>query len=439
MDKFLTILKHEFLQIVKKKTFLVMIFLTPVFMAVIMLLPAYLATKGVSSSESIAIIDRGNSSVGQNFSEKLREYTLPDDSTPAYSIAGIFELANDDEERFEHLYDSLTQEIANKNLHYVLLVDRNAHLDDNNLHLVTNSDNFRAIRRFETELTGILSGQRLRLSNINLPVDSVLALTQRLDLTLKDTKGDAIPFIAKYFGALIFVMLMYMMIITNGATLMRSVIEEKSSRIMEVLISSVSPFQLMLGKVLGMGLAAFTQVAVWVLIGLAIFLVGNSTTLEINSIITRIVFDPVIIIFFVLFFVTGYIMYSTIFALIGSIVNSDKEAQHFIFPISMCLIAPVIVGIAVQQDPHATWVMVMTYIPFITPTMMMMRVIFIAPTVTSYSFFSGILAEATIGLILVTITALAVIWLTSRIFRIGILMYGKRPTLPELIKWVRHA
>jgi ABC-2 type transport system permease protein len=150
------------------------------------------------------------------------------------------------------------------------------------------------------------------------------------------------------------------------------------------------------------------------------------------------VFNPAIIVFFVLFLVSGYILYSTIFALIGSIVNSEKEAQSFVMPIAMLIILPIIIGIYVIQEPHSTLAVTLSLIPFLTPTMMMMRVVFLAPSLSTVSLFSGIIGEATLGFILVVITIVGMIWLTAKIFRIGILMYGKRPTLPEIIKWVKY-
>ncbi len=438
VSKFLVILKREYAEVVKKKSFVIMIFLTPVLMAGFMILPAMLAGREVSVGENIAVIDRGELGIGEQFVQSLTQYKLKGTDEPAYITRGIFNISPNDEQRFRQVYDSLAQAVTDKDLKYFLVVEPAPHITDTNLYLVTNSNNFRTIARFESRLSDILSSYRLRMSEVNLPVDSVLALTERIDLTLKDTKGESIPFMVKYFAALIFVMIMYMMIITYGATLMRSVIEEKGSRIIEVLISSVTPFQLMLGKVFGLGAAAFTQVGVWVAIGVMIFLAGGSTTLELEPAVERIVFNPVIVTFFILFFVSGYVLYSTLFALIGSIVNSDKEAQHFIFPITITLIIPVMIGIAVVQDPYATWVLVLSYIPFLSPTMMLMRVIFLAPTATSYSFFSGILAEATLAFLLVVVTALLVVWITARIFRVGILMYGKRPNLPEIIRWVRY-
>jgi ABC-2 type transport system permease protein len=161
--------------------------------------------------------------------------------------------------------------------------------------------------------------------------------------------------------------------------------------------------------------------------------------IEIDPAIARLVFNPVIVVFFVLFLTAGYLLYSTFFALIGSIVNSDKEAQHFIMPIVLFLIFPVFVGIVAVQDPYATWLQVLSYIPLFAPTLMMMRIMFIAPTATDYSLFSGIVAEGALSFIILIAGLLAMVWVTGRIFRVGILMTGKRPTLPEIIKWVKHA
>ena len=136
--------------------------------------------------------------------------------------------------------------------------------------------------------------------------------------------------------------------------------------------------------------------------------------------------------------VSGYLLFSTMFALIGSICNTEKEAQNFIMPITMVMILPFMLGIYVIQNPNSTFSTVISMIPFLTPTMMLMRVIFVAPTLSEYSLFSGIIGEATIGFLLVCLTVLGMIWLCSKVFRVGILMYGKRPTLPEIWKWVRQ-
>ena len=128
-------------------------------------------------------------------------------------------------------------------------------------------------------------------------------------------------------------------------------------------------------------------------------------------------------------------MYSSIFALIGSIVNSDKEAQHFIFPVSILLVLPVMVGTSVAQNPYIPWAQIASYVPFFAPIMMMMRIILIAPNAQVHT---GILTEASLSLLIVFITDIVLVWLTAKVFRVGILMYGKRPTLKTIFRWIRH-
>jgi ABC-2 type transport system permease protein len=403
-----------------------------------MILPAWLMSSQTAVGEKIVILDESGTGMGETLARSLEQYEDPDTEEPRYLVQYVINIPPGDSSRFNKLNDSLRSAINEKSLKYALVIKPSPALADTNLYLITNSDNFQSINRIEQSLTDIISATRLEMSNVNLPVDSVLTLTKQVNLPLRDTKGESIPFVVKYFAALIFIMLMYMMIITYGTTLMRSVIEEKNSRIMEVLVSSVSPFQLMLGKVIGLGMAAFTQVAVWVVLGLGIFFFSGAMALEIDPSLSRMVFNPVIVVFFVLLFVSGYIMYSTIFALIGSIVNSDKEAQNFIFPVTIMLIAPVIVGSAVIQDPYISWAVVMSYIPFFAPTMMLQRITFIAPTATHYSLFSGIVGEAILSFLVIVASTLVIIWITGRIFRVGILMYGKRPTFPELVRWVKY-
>ena len=438
MSKFWVIFMREYAQVVKKKSFIIGIVLTPLMMGAFMLLPAFLASRESSSSELMAVVDRGNEQIGQQFASALERYTIGDTEQQAYEVTEIFEVPAGDDELFTAVYDSLAGAITAKELRYFLVINAEPDKTDSGLYLVSNSESFRAYDRFERRLTDILSRTRLDASNINLPVDSILALTQRLDLPIRDTKGESIPFIVKYFAALILVMMIFIMIIGYGQILMRSVIEEKTSRIVEVLVSSVTPFQLMFGKVLGLGAAAFTQVAVWVAMGAVIFLYSGSMSIDISPSVGRMVFNPVIVMAFVGFFILGYLMFSTIYALIGSIVTNDKEAQPLLAPVNMLLIAPVIIGMAVIQNPYATWVMVLSYIPLLSPTLMLMRTAFIAPTVTEYSLTSGILGEVLLAFLVVAIFTVFVIWLSAKIFRVGIFMTGKRATLPEIMKWVRR-
>jgi len=435
MSKFWVVFRREYAQVVKKKSFVIGIFLTPVLMAAFMVVPTFLAGMKSSETEKLIVIDQSGYDIGYKFSEALAEYKLDDGKTPYYDVGQIFHIGPDDTSRFAVIQDSLSQLINAKELKYFLVLKPGAYLSDTNIYLVTNSDNFRSINRFERKISNIVSSIRLQMSNVNLSVDSLLSLTEQVDLKVRDAKGESIPFGTKYISALIFVGIMFGMIFGYGQLVMRSVIEEKNSRIMEVLLSSISPFQLMLGKVMGLGAATFTQVGVWFVLGAGLYMMKGS--FNIDPSLDRILFNPVIICFFILYMISGYILFSTLFALIGSIVNTEKEAQSFIFPITMIMVLPFMLAIHVVQEPNSTLSVALSFIPFLTPTMMIMRVIFIAPTLTEYSLLSGIVGEASLAFILVVLTTLGMIWLTAKIFRVGILMYGKRPTLPEIMKWVR--
>jgi ABC-2 type transport system permease protein len=140
--------------------------------------------------------------------------------------------------------------------------------------------------------------------------------------------------------------------------------------------------------------------------------------------------------FFIVYLMLGYVLYSTLFALIGSIVNSDKEAQSFIFPITMTVMLPVIMAVHIVQEPDSTVNTILSLIPFFTPTMMVARLNF--GGVETLSLSNPLVFQAIIGVILTTLTVVLTIWITAKIFRVGVLMYGKRPTLPEIIKWAKH-
>lgn len=437
MNKFWAVFKREYAQVVKKKSFLVGLILTPALMAGVMVIPALLATMKSSTTEHLAVIDRSSYDIGETFTKSLQEYRLDDDSTAYYAVDRTFKLAPDQIDRFQNVNDSLAGLVTEKDLKYFLVIDPQAPYSDTGTYLVTNSDNLRSINRFERQLSNVLSSVRLEESQINLSVDSVLVLTENIDLTMRNTKGESLPFEIKYFGALIFIGIMFGMIISYGQLVMRSVIDEKNSRIMEVLVSSVTPFQLMLGKIVGLGAATLTQVAIWFAIGFGLFMMRAS--LDIDPTIGQLAFNPVLVIFFVLYLVSGYMLFSAVFALVGSIVTSEKEAQNFIAPISMVMILPFILGIAVVQNPHSTLAVAFSMIPFTAPTMAMMRLVFVAPSLTEYSLFSGIIGESLLSLLIIVVTVVVVTWITARVFRVGILMYGKRPTLPEIVKWIKYS
>ena len=437
MSKFWIVFKQEYAQVVKKKSFIVGLIITPAILLLMMLGPALLAKKKASSTEHLAVIDRSEVNLGDEFARSLNEYMLDDSVTQYYEVEGLFEISAFDTDKFKQTEDSVKSLILDEKLKYLLVITPEALSSDSGVYVVSNADNIVSYSRFRRELSYLISGKRLAASNINLPVDSVLGMTQRIDLLTKDLKGETISLDTKFIVAIIFVMMIYILILANGQMVMRSVIDEKNSRIMEVLVSSVSPFQLMLGKILGLGAATLTQVFIWIIAGIAFAMFGSGFGSN-EMVIQKLVLNPYILAYFVIFFILGFLLYSTMFALLGAIFNNEKEAQNFLFPIVMCLILPIMIGMYIIQEPSSTIARILSFIPLFTPTMMVLRLNIIIPTLPEYNMFSGALLEANLTVLLLAVSVIGFIWAAAKIFRVGILMYGKRATLPEIIKWIKH-
>lgn len=242
--------------------------------------------------------------------------------------------------------------------------------------------------------------------------------------------------------------LIFMFIIIYGNMIMRSVIEEKTNRIIEIIISSVKPFELMLGKILGTSLAGITQFLIWMVFGglimtlLTNFLgVSPSSTNEIVMAKTgtdKFVSELLVAFFqfpfmemfgaFLLYFVGGYLLYSALYATIGAMVDNETDTQQFLMPVLMPLILAVYIGLfSVIEEPHGTVSVVFSYIPFTSPVVMLMRIPF------GVAWW-----EVLISVILLYITFFIIIAIAAKIYRIGILMYGKKPTYREILKWLKY-
>jgi len=434
MRKFWTILKSEYGQVVKKKSFVLGIILTPLFVILVSLLPALLVNKGISTPERYAVVDVDGRGIGEKFTEALTRYRLDDDTTTeAYTLTHLYTLPAGDRDGLDSLRFVLDSALKQKQLKYYVIIYPDVEKTDSVM-MVSKSIGFKTTGRFERRISNILASMRLEGSNINLPVDSVLAMTRGLDMLMASPGGKTRDFMATYFGAFIFVMIVFVSVISFGQVLMRSVIEEKNSRVMEVLVSSVSPFQLMMGKVIGLGMANLTQLGVWVVLGIALFTFRGAV--EVPPQLAGVVFNPILIIYFVIFLIIAYIIYASMFALIGSICNTDKEAQNFIFPIVMSLMLPVFLLMYIVQEPDSTLSVILSLIPLFSPTMMVARLNIVGPE--TFTLADPIILEATIGVIGSALFALLLIWITGRVFRVGILMYGKRATLPEILRWISH-
>jgi ABC-2 type transport system permease protein len=221
------------------------------------------------------------------------------------------------------------------------------------------------------------------------------------------------------------VMVLYMTVLLYGINVMRSILEEKTSRIMEVMLSTASSKEMMAGKILGVGAVGLTQVAIWA----ATAGILSAGTLVATASLLKGVVSVKLLVFFAIYFLLGYVLYSTLCAAVGSMVNSEQEAQQLQFVIMMPMILSIVVIMQVFQHPNSQIAFWGSIFPFTAPLVMFTRIAMQQPPWWQIALSIGLMLATIYGMIL----------LCGRIYRVGILMYGKKPTLPEIMKWIKYA
>lgn len=272
-------------------------------------------------------------------------------------------------------------------------------------------------------LTPSLLGQGIRtaltregLGNLGMPASDVDTLLKPVDLVSEDKDAAFASVYALFF-------LMYFVILFYGMNVARSIIEEKTSRVFEVLLATIRPEEMMAGKVLGVGAVGLTQIGIWIIVGLLVAKLGLLSAGMSFSI------TPMQVAFFILFFLLGYILYSSVAAALGAMTSSEQELQQMNMFLMLPLIASSLVILRVVRDADGAVAQAFSFFPFCTPLIMYVRIAVHQPPAWQ-------IALSIVGLIL---TILAVLWFASRIYRVGILMYGKKPNLPEILRWLKYS
>lgn len=434
MNKLNLIIKREFIAKVRNKSFIVMTFLSPLLFVGIAVFVGYLSTMK-ADKKTIAIHDATGMFVNEFKSDE--EYQYIDLSKVATTI--------------------LKDSIVNESYEALLVIPKTSDLKslENQIQYISN-DSPSVV--FIEDVEDVIGRKLTQENYIKSGLDTVAIKKAKASVDIKLSKATGETAlkglneikiaIGGAFGYLIM-----MFIVIYGNMVMRSVIEEKVSRIIEVIISSVKPFQLMMGKIIGTSLAGILQFLIWVLLGLtAMFVVttifgvqmGASSGLEDQALqtaqnqmsssvqlyIAELLNLPIatILISFILYFIGGYFLYSSFYAAIGAAVDNETDSQQFLLPIIMPLILGVYIGFfTVINDPHGSVATVFSMIPLTSPIVMMMRIPFGVP-----------LWQIILSLVLLFATFFLVVWFAAKIYRVGILMYGKKPTWKELIKWSKY-
>ena len=435
MNHLSLIIKREYINKVRNKSFIIMTFLSPLIFVGIFALVGYLSSINNDNIRDISIVDQSGV-LAKNFK---------DTATEKYTV--LNNVSIDDAKL-------LGVEGA---VYGVLYIPKTASLEE--LATATTfyskeSPSLSIIRDIENSIESHVNTAILKQANID--ADKIKALRIEVDTKQetfegkKTSKADAIAKLI-FGGAAGY--LLFMFIIIYGNMIMRSVIEEKTSRIIEIIISSVKPIKLLLGKIIGTSLAGVTQFVAWViLISILTSVVsvvfgidpgaaqsqqqemltqasGSSSSLFLEAYrayeglpLTNLV------IMFLLFFVGGYLLYASLYAAIGAAVDNETDTQQFMLPVIMPLILSIYVGFfTVIENPHGMVSQVFSYIPFTSPVVMLMRIPFGVP-----------IWQQVLSVAILFITFIGMVFFAAKIYRVGILMYGKKPTYKDLLKWLKY-
>src|SRR5437868_2489908 len=431
MRKFLAVVKREYTQRVRAKMFIVSTILLPLVMALFVVVPALIVNMDTGSAMRLAIVDQ----TGKMYPHLKQALESDDSSQEANGQRGrrfgtfVLQEVNANGQSLDQLRANLDQRLRAKELdgYLILLAD---FLQSGQVEIFNrNPGDLLSQGTLQSALNRAIREQRL----IEAKVDTKTRLEVFQPVSLQTVKvGDRGA--QRDFGdsfILVFGVgfVMYLAILMYGQIVLGAVIEEKETRIAEILFSSVRPFALMMGKLVGVSLVALTQLAIWGLAFSALALYG-AAALAANGMPSRIPRVPfVYYIYFGLFFLLGYFIYSTIYALVGSMVTTAQEGGQLAMPIILILVVSFYLFLPVSRSPDSSFSFWVSMLPFSAPVAMLVRIVTQTPP------FWQIALSLLIGLC----TVFVIVWIASRVYRVGMLMYGKRASIPEAWRWARQA
>ena len=437
MNKIGIIISREFNERVRKKSFIITTLLMPIFMLAMMAAPTLILLFASGDHKSLAVIDQSGIVAQQ--------------------------LSADDEVSFTMLDADLDAALADEGIFGVLWIGPDVVDNPSNVKLYTNSSSSMSLEsNLSSQLERIIERERLKrydIENLAQIIEDVkvnVSLTTfRNDPTTDGVAEEATSSEISYLLGMVLGIMLYMFLMIYGSMVMTSVIEEKGSRVLDVLVSSVSPFQLMLGKILGVASVAVTQIAIWGVLVCGIGSValpalmpddvmqtveavemGQMTSVEADidadllsalSLATDIGGLVMMFVWLALFLVGGFLFYSAMFAAAGSAVDSIQDASQLQTPITVPIILALILSMTVATDPNSAIAVWSSIIPFTSPIVMMARVPYGIPT-----------WQIVLALVLLYASVAAMAWAAGKIYRVGIFMHGKKPSFKELISWMKQ-
>jgi ABC-2 type transport system permease protein len=413
IKKILTIAKWEYLEKVKTKTFIISLIITPLIIILFAILPSLLFRDEAPKVEIIGIIDSSGIYYNQ-LKEEFEKYKL-DDGQNNYVLINLF-LTNREVKELKLLADNNIL----KNMIEGYLLINNGGTDSLHAEYVSKSiGNYKIVSRFEEVLNSIRIKQKLAEAGIK--PDLASTLQERINvqqLKVEEAgKVSELDFLTTFFLSIVLILLLMMIVVYSGQMLVRSMIEEKSSRLIEILVSSCTPEEILTGKILGLASLGITQVIIWSFIGLA--LIGS-------SVIPVSAFKNILPM--LIYFMLGFLFYTTLFVGIGSAVNTEQEAQQITTYISLILMFPVVIALPAIQNPDFVATKIFSYIPLTIPTIMLLRL-----NIQDVSNF-----ELLFTILIMVVSIVIATKISAKIFRIGILSYGNKLSIKEIFRWLKE-
>lgn len=423
------ILKREYLDRVRTRTFLVLTLLAPAIMTTLMILPAKMASMGEKADRIVIVAST------QQFGEAVRQQLLAEPLQSEENEAGDNASKPKPEDQYIIDIDTNATEAQRAKLRDEVdsrTIDSFLWLTDDAIaaHKVTWTSRemagFREKAWLGETVNRIVQQQALSKQGLTTAQSQQLLATVKVDSVRiehgRETKSSGT---SRFLEIVVMIMLIYVAVLLYGISVMRSVLEEKTSRIIEVLLSSASSTELMTGKLLGVGAVGLTQIVVWTVMAGVIALPSLATQPSFGDL----QLSPLVMISFILFFLLGYLLYSTMYATIGAITTTEQEGQQLQFLVVIPLVLSVFVLAPVIRTPDSAAVMWMSLIPFFAPIVMFARIVVQTPPLWQIALSLALMVATIAGMVVVC----------ARIYRIGVLIYGKRATLPEILKWLKYA
>lgn len=433
------IIKREYVTRVRKVSFIVMSLLMPIGMILMMALPTLIAMIGTTDTSSVAVIDR-TARYGQSLTDcQAVKYSLMPPDTDEAALREVY---------------------ADSGYNAFMVIDGRPSERDSVRLYSANTLPAEVKNHTESDLQSALKKEIMTSYAYHTPaLDSLFASVNEATasvttINLSDDGSESENFAeVGMIVSIIAAMLIYMFVLTTGSMVMQGVMEEKSNRIVEVLISSVKPFELMMGKILGIALVALTQLAIWIAFGIIVVSVASafiapdviasagagaindpaiaaaaqqSDAADIMTRLASVNFFEIISLF-VVYFLGGYLLYSSLFAICGAAMDSPSDSNTLSLIVMIPLFAAIYIAIHTMQDPSSSLSFWASIFPFTSPIIMMARLPFGVPV-----------WEIALSVAVLIGSFILSIWVAARIYRVGILMYGKKVTMKELVKWFRQ-